>query len=282
MKNIITLIVFGMLFFSCSDDKTEKTTIPANATDINLAIGIDKNADLNTVFNTLNSLNFDIRQVNGFFYNSNTPQTDVASLIDLLNQKTYINSGAWRATTYSVYFNQEENTTRILNSFFEMNPTNQTDLLNLIATLNLEDRLSETKNIYLSVPVGTQNYWKTQMMTYEFVKWTETFDQVCLTTEHTNVIAAIVPANGNLNQSIPVDITFEIINGCGAFGNIVETISGNTTTLIVNAKYEGCFCTQVMGELNTSYNFIPTTTGVHTIKFQQPNGEFLTYTINIQ
>ncbi len=282
MKNSITLMVFGFLFFSCSDEKAEKVTIPTNATDINLAIGIEKDADLNTVFTTLNSLNFDVRQLNGFFYNSNTPQNEIPSLIDLLNQKSYINTGAWRATTSSVYFDQAENTTRILNSFFEMNSTNQSDLLNLIATLNLEDRLSETKNIYLSVPVGSQNYWKDQMMNYDFVKWSETFDQICLRTEHANVLSANVPASGIINQNIPIDITFEIINGCGAFGNIVETISGTTTTLVVNAKYEGCICTQVMGELNTTYNFIPTATGVNTIKIQQPNGQFLSYSIVIQ
>ena len=39
----------------------------------------------------------------------------------------------------------------------------KTDLINLISSLNLEDRLSETKNIYLSVPVETHKYWKTEM-----------------------------------------------------------------------------------------------------------------------
>lgn len=282
MKNILTLSIISILFFSCSKDDTKIEPIPVNSSEVNLAIGIKKDADLNLVLNTLNGLNFDIRQMNGFFYNSNTPASGVSNLINLLNQKTYINTGAWSATPYSVFFNQAENKTQILNSFFNMNLANQTDLINLITSLNLEDRLSETKNIYLSVPIGTHTYWKTKMMTYSFVKWTETFDQVCISYEHANVISANVPTSGNLNQTIPINITFGIYNGCGGFGNITETNSGNTKTITVNAKYEGCYCTQVIGEVQTTYNFIPTTTGNHIIKFLQPNGNFLTYNINIQ
>ncbi len=285
MKNILTLIIITLLFFSCSEDSSEEPLVqplPVNSSEVNLAIGIKNDADLNLVLNTLNGLNFDIRQMNGFFYNSTTPANEVSNLINLLNQKTYINTGAWSATPHSVYFDQTENKTRILNSFFNMNVTNQTDLINLISSLNLEDRLSETKNIYLSVPVGTQAYWKTQMMTYPFVKWTETFDQVCLSYEHANVISANVPTNGNVNQTIPIDITFGIYNGCGGFGNITETNSGNTKTITVTAKYEGCFCTQNIGTVQTTYNFTPTTIGIHTIHFLQPNGDLLTYSINIQ
>lgn len=196
--------------------------------------------------------------------------------------RTYINSGPWSATPASVYFDRADNKTRILNSFFDMDIANQTDLMNLIASLNLEDRLSETKNICFSVPVGTHDYWKIEMMTYSFVKWTETFDQTCISYEHANVISADVPNNGSLNQTIPIDLTFGIYNGCGGFGNFTETDSGNTKTLTVNAKYEGCFCTQVMGEVQATYNFIATTVGIHNIKFAQPNGEFLSYSINIQ
>ncbi|ELI6455776.1 hypothetical protein ABF179_002409 [Flavobacterium psychrophilum] len=286
MKNILTLSFITILLFSCTKDNVETESIvqpnPINSTEVNLAIGIKKDADLNLVLNTINGLNFDIRQMNGFFYNSNTQASGVSGLINLLNQKTYINTGAWSATPYSVYYNQAENKTRILNSFFNMNVINQTDLINLISSLNLEDRLSETKNIYLSVPVGTHTYWKTQMLTYSFVKWTETFDQVCLSYEHANVNSANVPINGNVNQTIPINITFGIYNGCGGFGNITETNSGNNKTIIVNAKYEGCFCTQNIGTVQTTYNFIPSTTGIHTLNFSQPNGDVLTYTINIQ
>jgi hypothetical protein len=285
MKNILTLSIIALLFFSCATNHAEAELvqpIPVNAAVANLGIGIKKDADLNLVFNTLNGLNFDIRQMNGFAYNSNTPASGVSSLINLLNQKPYINTGAWSATPSTVFYYQPENKTRIVNGFFNMNVANQTDLLNLISSLNLQDRLSETKNILLSVPVGTHTYWKTQMLTYSFVKWTETFDQVCLSYQHANVSSAIVPTNGTVNQTIPINITFDIYNGCGGIGTITEVNSGNTKTLTVNAKYEGCVCTYNLGTVQTTYNFIPTTTGTHTLNFSQPSGNVLTYTINIQ
>lgn len=283
MKTILTSSIISLLFLSCSNENsTEEDTNTANSTEVNLAIGIKKDADLNLVLNTLNGLNFDIRQMNGFFYNSNTPANGVNNLIDLLNQKTYINTGAWSATPYSVYFNQSENKTRILNSFFNMNIANQNDLIALISSLNLEDRLSETKNIYLSVPIDTHIYWKAQMLNYSFVKWTETFDQFCISYSHADVISAIVPTQGTINQNIAIPVTFITLNGCGGFGNIVETNNGNIKTIKINAKYEGCYCTQSIGQIQTAYNFVPTSSGIQTLKFEQTNGSFLTYFINIQ
>lgn len=283
MKNFMFLSIVATLFIGCTKENSEiDTEIPVNSTEINLAIGVKENANLNDVFKTLNNLHFDIRQMNGFIYNSNTPANGIANLIDVLNQKSYINTGAWKATPYTVYYFQEENKTRIINSLFNMNLANQTDFLNLISSLKLEDRLSETKDIYLSIPVGTQTYWKTQMMKYSFVKWTETFDQTCISYEQAYIISANIPSNGNVNQTIPITITFGIYNGCGGFDNITETNSGNTKTISLKAKYEGCYCTQVAGKITTTYNFTPTTTGLHTIKFLQPNGEFLTYSITIK
>ncbi|WP_291148713.1 hypothetical protein [Flavobacterium sp. UBA7680] len=282
MRKILTLSIIAVLFFSCSAENSGVETVPENSSKINLAIGIKKDADLILVFKTLNELQFDIRQMNGFFYNSNTSESGVNNLMNLLNKKPYIKTGAWGATPYTVFYDQAEKKTLILNSFFGMNAANQTDLINLISTLNLSDRLSETKDIYLSIPEGTQTYWKTQMMTYPFVKWTETFDQVCLSFENANIISANVPDTGNVNQVIPIKVSFVIRNGCGGFGSITETNSGNTKTITVKAKYEGCYCTQNIGTVETTYNFTAATTGSHIIKFLQPNGEFLTYTINIQ
>ena len=291
MKKILTISFIAILFFSCSSDNdpnAKKTfeidvlPIHENSSKVNHAIGITKDADLSLVFKTLNELHLDIRQMNGFVYYSNTPESGVNALRDELNQKTYIKTGAWSATPYSVFFNPTENKTMIVNSFFEMNVTNQTDLLNLISSSKWEDKLSDTKNIYLSIPEGAENHYKEQMKKYPFVKWTETFDQVCVSYQHTNVISANVPTSGNVNTKIPIIISFGILSGCGDFGSITETNLGNTKTITVKAKYEGCFCTSVIGKVQTTYNFTPTTTGTHTIKFLQPNGEFLTYTITVQ
>jgi hypothetical protein len=291
VRKILIIHFIAVLFFGCSseNDSNGKKTfeidvlpVHENSPEVNFAIGIKKDADLSLVFKTLNELHFDIRQMSGFVYNSNTAESGVSNLMDELNQKPYIKTGAWSATPYTVYFNQTENKTMILNSYFEMNIANQADLLNLISSLKWQDRLSEYKSITLSIPEGSQTYWKTEMKKYSFVKWTETFDQVCLSYEQAPVLSANVPTTGNVNQVIPIAVNFIIHNGCGGFGTITETNSGNTKTITLKAKYEGCFCTQVMGNIQTTYNFTATTTGIHTIKFLQPDGNFLTYSITIQ
>lgn len=284
MRKILTISIVAVLFFSCSSENLNSDVPPTgeNSSKVNFAIGINKDADLSLVFKTLNELKFDIRQMYGFVYNSNTPESEVSNLRDELNTKPYIKTGAWSATTSSVYFNQTENKTMILNTYLEMNVASQTDLLNLISSKKWQDRLSEYKSITLSIPEGSQTYWKTEMKKYSFVKWTETFDQVCISYEQAPVLSANVPTSGNVNQVIPITMNFEVRNGCGGFGSITETNSGNTKTITVKAKYEGCFCTQVIGNIQTTYNFTATTTGIHTIKFLQPDGNFLTYTITIQ
>jgi hypothetical protein len=103
----------------------------------------------------------------------------------------------------------------------------------------------------------------------------------CTTFNHALVLSATVPINGIVNNPIQIQITFSINNGCGGFGNITQTNVANTKTLTVNAKYSGCICTQVMGEIPTTFNFTPTTTGIQIIKIAQPDGSFLTYNVNI-
>jgi hypothetical protein len=103
----------------------------------------------------------------------------------------------------------------------------------------------------------------------------------CIAFNPAFVISATVPSTGIVNNVVQIPIKFSINNGCGGFGNITEINISNTKTLTVNAKYTGCVCTQLMGEVQTIYNFTPTTTGLQIIKIAQPDGTFLIYNINI-
>lgn len=290
MSKILTLSIITFLLFSCSSDtsevskKEEELNVELakgpNSSKINLAIGIKDDADLSLVFKTINELNFDIRQMNGFVYLSNTPKSEVQDLRDFLNTKPYIKTGAWQVTTSSVFYYEPENKTYIVNSFFEMNADNQKDLLDLISSLKLQEK--DKGNICLSIPEGTQTYWKTAMKKYSFVEWTETFDQVCVSYEQAPVISANVPPTGNVNEFIPIKIKFTAHNGCGAFSSISETNLGNIKTIEIKAKYEGCFCTQNIVTIETTYNFKSEKAGTYILKFPQSNGNFLTHSINIQ
>lgn len=164
--SVLVLIVFVTI--SCKKDKeiTKEQFVPGD-----LAIGITSNADLRTVFDTLNVLDLKIATMHGFFYNANLPADSLKPLLEFLDTKKYINTGTgWKA---SGYYYEPEKAIRILCSYFEMTPANQTDLLNTVSSLNLLDRHGETKNMFIKVPVGTEKYWLYELKKYQFIKWTE-------------------------------------------------------------------------------------------------------------
>ena len=86
----------------------------------------------------------------------------------------------------------------------------------------------------------------------------------------------------SVNQEINLTISFTCFNGCGQFGNVEETISGNTTTIIVNAKYTGCICTQDVPTRTTLYKFKKVQVGTYQLKFLQTENTYLTHTIIVK
>lgn len=91
---------------------------------------------------------------------------------------------------------------------------------------------------------------------------------------------ALIPTTDMIGAVYQVD--FPISNGCGKFNNFEETISGNTRTIKVIAKYEGCICTQDFSIQSKNYVFTTTNSGTYTLKFQKMDGTFLTETVVIQ
>ena len=89
----------------------------------------------------------------------------------------------------------------------------------------------------------------------------------------------LIPTIDMLGATFKVD--FGISNGCGKFNKFVETINGNTRTIKVIAKYEGCICTQDASIKSANYVFTTTTTGSYTLKFQKADGTFFTETVVI-
>lgn len=90
------------------------------------------------------------------------------------------------------------------------------------------------------------------------------------------------PSTASVNQEIDVTVSFGCFNGCGQFGNFEETITGNTTLINVNAKYEGCICTQDAPIRKTSFKFKKSQTGTYELKFLQSENIYLTHTIIVQ
>lgn len=75
---------------------------------------------------------------------------------------------------------------------------------------------------------------------------------------------------------------FTVNNGCGKFGSFEVDTLGNTYTISLIAKYEGCVCDMALHDLDTVYHFNQTTPGTYTLKFRQQNDNFITKTVEIE
>jgi hypothetical protein len=82
-------------------------------------------------------------------------------------------------------------------------------------------------------------------------------------------------------EEIELTISYFFFNGCGNFERLEATPNGNTTTIRIVAKYEGCVCPEVLVRGQTVYSFKATQPGIYLLKFLQPNKSILEYTITV-
>lgn len=88
-------------------------------------------------------------------------------------------------------------------------------------------------------------------------------------------------ATATVNQEIDLNVFFGVVNSCGLFESFTETTSGNSTTINVAARYNGCYCTQTAQTRNTVYKFKRTAAGTYNLLFYLSETSFLTYTITV-
>ncbi|MBP8115768.1 MAG: hypothetical protein KAY50_10460 [Chitinophagaceae bacterium] len=107
-------------------------------------------------------------------------------------------------------------------------------------------------------------------------------DEKCISTDKAPVTKIEGATTASVNQEINLTVSFICFNGCGQFGNMEETIAGNTTTIIVNAKYTGCICTQDVPTRMTSFKFKKAQAGTYELKFWQTENNYLIHSIIVQ
>ena len=78
------------------------------------------------------------------------------------------------------------------------------------------------------------------------------------------------------------DVAFRVDNGCGDLGTFEQSTEGNTTTVWIIAKYEGCVCTQDTPLRNAVYTFNQTVPGTYTLKFKMIDNNYVTKTVVIE
>jgi len=95
------------------------------------------------------------------------------------------------------------------------------------------------------------------------------------------VTAVNAPPTAMVNETVAVEISFQVFNGCGQFGRFIETQNSTSKTIEVEATYEGCICTQDAPTRTVNYQFIPKTVGNYELKFKSNPTEFSTVNIMV-
>jgi hypothetical protein len=83
------------------------------------------------------------------------------------------------------------------------------------------------------------------------------------------------PSTGKVNENITIVVSFGVNNGCGNFGKFIENESGNTKTIEVEARYEGCVCTMDAPTRKINYVFRTQNSGNYILKFKSSATEFI-------
>lgn len=106
-------------------------------------------------------------------------------------------------------------------------------------------------------------------------------DADCLSYVSSPVTQVSMLDSGIINQPINIDFHFNANNGCGNFYNFnVNTIS-DTMVISPVVKYEGCVCTMIFQNLQTTYSYTPINLGYAYFKFPQSDSSFLMDSIYI-
>ena len=106
-------------------------------------------------------------------------------------------------------------------------------------------------------------------------------DNECITNNIEYVTSINSPNTGTINETVNIEVNFKVRNGCGRFGKFIESENGNIRNIEVEAKYEGCICTQDVPIRTVNYEFKTTNSGNYELKFKSSPTEFITVNLTI-
>jgi len=104
----------------------------------------------------------------------------------------------------------------------------------------------------------------------------------CIENKLAYVTSVDSPTNGVINEIINIEVNFGVSNGCGQFGEFIETENGNVKIIEVNAKYEGCICTQDLPIRTVNYEFITQIPGNYELRFKSTDTDYITVNLLIE
>lgn len=109
----------------------------------------------------------------------------------------------------------------------------------------------------------------------------ETKENECIANKTEYVTSVNSPSTGMVDETINIEVNFQVFNGCGNFGRFIETENGNSRTIEIEARYEGCICTDDMPIRSVNYEFLVNHSGDYELKFKSSPTEFITVNLTI-
>lgn len=103
----------------------------------------------------------------------------------------------------------------------------------------------------------------------------------CIGYSRENVKEVNAPDSGKVNEPVEIEVKFAVYNGCGQFEKFIESGSEKSKVIEVQAKYEGCVCTQNIPIITSVYKFTPSTLGEYKLKFKSGETDYITVNITV-
>ena len=172
MNRIISTFSF-LIFLSliaCTDD--DSTILSSNNEYVpgELVVGIIPQTQISQAFELMNQYDFYIDHASGFEYSSPWPDDSLEYITQYLSAIPYLNNYGFGP---GAFYHELENKIIIMPYFSEMNLANQSDWLNQIDLLELEESNTDFAHLLIKVPVGKEIYWRDELKKNGIVEWVE-------------------------------------------------------------------------------------------------------------
>lgn len=116
---------------------------------------------------------------------------------------------------------------------------------------------------------------------FTFISCSDDDPEECIDYRPENVKEVIAESTGRVNEPVEIEVKFGVYNGCGKFDQFIESGSEQSRIIEVQAKYEGCICTQDAPIITAVYVFTPSTTGMYELKFKSAESDYITVNITV-
>ena len=104
----------------------------------------------------------------------------------------------------------------------------------------------------------------------------------CIEYEVGYVTSVNSPPTGTVNETINLEVSFGVFNGCGFFEKFIEIENENIKTIELEVKYEGCVCTQEATIRTVNYEFITQVPGNYELRFKSNETDYITVNLLIE